>query len=341
MMALELIEEAVRSGARRHLACAMLGLDRRTIERWRQQGGGRDRRAGPCKTPGNALSAAERAKVLETANTAEFRDLSPKQIVPRLADQGQYIASESTFYRVLRQQEQLTHRQRSRPAQHQRPRELAATGPCQVWSWDITYLRSQVRGEFFYLYLVEDIWSRKIVGFEVHDRESMDLSAELIEGTCKRLGIDGHSLVLHSDNGGPMKGITMLATLQRLGVVPSFSRPSVSDDNPYSESLFRTMKYRPEYPRQPFESLAAARAWVTWFVNWYNGQHLHSGIRFVTPDDRHEGREQRILEKRGEVYRQARARRPERWIRATRNWSPIATVRLNPRHAESLHEEAA
>ena len=158
----------------------------------------------------------------------------------------------------------------------------------------------------------------------------MDLSARLFTRACFIHGVQPEGLVLHSDNGGPMKGSTMLATLQKLGVVPSFSRPMVSDDNPYSEALFRTMKYRPEYPSKPFENLAHAQSWVDEFVGWYNTRHLHSGIRFVSPDDRHYGREQDILANRQLIYEQARRRHPDRWSRQTRNWNPVRFVWLNP-----------
>jgi hypothetical protein len=145
------------------------------------------------------------------------------------------------------------------------------------------------------------------------------------------MGVDPEGLILHTDNGGPMKGSTMLATLQRLGIVPSFSRPKVSDDNPYSEALFRTLKYRPEYPGRPFDSLAEAREWVAGFVQWYNTVHLHSAICFVSPDDRHFGREHDLLKKRREVYEAARRRHPERWSTGkTRNWDPVRVVVLNP-----------
>jgi len=182
----------------------------------------------------------------------------------------------------------------------------------------------------FYLYMVEDVWSRKVVGWEVHAEENMEFSSRLITKICEMLGIDPDGIILHADNGGPMKGSTMLATLQRLGLIPSFSRPSVSNDNPFSESLFRTMKYRPEYPSRPFASLEEARAWVAEFVEWYNTQHLHSGIRFVTPDDRHHGREFEILAGRRAVYERARQRHPNRWSQGTRNWTPIEKVCLNP-----------
>jgi len=332
-MVLEAVAEAVEAGARRQRACEVVGLDRRTEQRWRKQGGGVDRRAGRQSSPPNKLSEAERAELIETANSTEFRNLSPKQIVPKLADQGVYLASEATFFRVLRQEKLLSHRGRTRPRRYKRPEEFVATGPCQVWSWDITYLRSAMRGCFYYLYLIEDVWSRMIVGYEVHACESMDLSAALIASTCATMGVDRAGLVLHSDNGGPMKGSTMLATLQRLGVVPSFSRPRVSDDNAYCESLFRTLKYRPDFPREPFQSLEHARLWVERFVHWYNTEHLHSGIQYVTPYDRHLGLDVEILAMRHELYQQARKKQPERWTRNTRNWAAVGHVRLNPRTA--------
>lgn len=329
-MILSLIDEAVADGARLRPACEVLGLSVRTIERWRKQDVGDDRRYGPKSAPPNKLLPAEQRQILNLVNSPRFCDLSPNQIVPRLADEGTYLGSESTFYRVLREHQQLAHRQPSRPPSSRRPREHLATGPCQVWSWDITYLNSPVRGIFFYLYMIEDIWSRKIVGWQVHPDQSAEHAAGLFCETCEELGIDPQGIVFHADNGGPMKGSTMLATLQRLGVVASFSRPRVCDDNPYSEALFRTMKYRPEYPSRPFASLEEARAWVAGFVAWYNTEHLHSAIRFVTPDDRHFGRQEAILENRKAVYEKARRRHPERWAGAIRNWTPAGAVQLNP-----------
>jgi len=326
-MTLKLIDEAIEGGARAEKTAALIGISERTVQRWRLQADG-DRRFGRHSEPANKLSAGEREKVLEIANSKEFRDLSPKQIVPLLADKGQYAASESTFYRIMREEGQMNHRESSRPAAS-RPRGHVATAPCQVWSWDITYLKSVIRGQFFYLYLFMDVWSRKIVTAEVYLNESAEYSAQLFADTCCEYRVDPNSLVLHSDTGSPMKGSTMLATLQNLGVVPSFSRPRVSDDNPYSEALFRTLKYRPEYPSQPFSSLDEARKWVNAFVNWYNSEHLHSSIRFVTPDDRHFGRDEAILKKRQHVYEKARCKNPNRWSRKLRNWEPVAEVRLN------------
>lgn len=346
-MILDLIDEAQAAGARLAPACRELGLDPRTIQRWRARGGGEDGRHGPKSEPQNKLSAAERQKLLDVANSAEFRDLSPKQIVPKLADRGKYIASESTFYRVLREEKQLTHRGRAKAPSSRLPAEKRATGPGQVWSWDITYLRSSVAGMFFYLYLFVDVWSRKVVAFDVHEVESTDLAAELLERALRDEGIDDVELVLHADNGSPMKGATLKATMERLGVIPSFSRPRVSDDNPFSESLFRTMKYRPDYPDRPFEDRDEAATWAEGFVDWYHHDHLHSAIGFVTPLDRHEGRADALLESRRAVYEAAKRRRPERWgTRPTRAWTAPQEVLLNPTadtrlEARQGYEEAA
>jgi transposase InsO family protein len=251
--------------------------------------------------------------------------------VPRLADQGSYLASESTFYRILREEKQLAHRRSERPAQTRtKPRAIYATAPNQLYSWDITYLPSLIRGQFFYLYLFVDIFSRKIVGWQVYEEENSTLAGELLRDLCLREGIQSEQLILHSDNGSPMKGSTMLATLQQLGVMPSFSRPSVSNDNPYSESLFKTLKYRPQYPLKPFADVTEARQWVTGLVEWYNHEHRHSAIRFVTPAQRHEGLDDKLLDNRKAVYEAARAKHPKRWSGCSRNWQKIQVVHLNP-----------
>lgn len=248
-----------------------------------------------------------------------------------LADKGKYIASESSFYRVLREVDQVNRRGRAEtPKTTSKPKGYKADGPNQVYSWDITYLASALKWSFYYLYLIEDIFSRKIAGWEVHEKESAAHASLLIRKTCLAEGVQQDQLVLHSDNGSPMKGATMLATLQKLGVVPSFSRPSVSDDNPYSESLFRTIKYNPSYPNKPFDSIEKAREWVHEFVQWYNNEHRHSGIRFVTPNQRHNGEDKEILEKRKAVYQTAKESNPERWSGEIRNWNPVTEVWLNP-----------
>jgi len=330
-MILGLVDEAVTDGASEARVCREIGLAATTLQRWRKKNIGEDGRAGPKSPPSNKLSAQERQRVIDLACSPEFRDLSPKQIVPRLADQETYVASEATFYRVLREGGLQKHRGRAKaPTKRHRPPVKIADGPCQLWSWDITYLRGPIRGTFFYLYFIMDVWSRKIVGWAVHFTESAEHAADLISASCRAEGIEPDQMILHSDNGAPMKGATMLATLRQLGVLPSFSRPRVSDDNPYSESLFRTLKYRPAYPSSPFATLGAASDWVTSFVGWYNQEHLHSGIRFVTPSDRHAGRHHDVLHLRRAVYEAARERCPGRWRGPIRNFDPIETVTLNP-----------
>jgi putative transposase len=293
-------------------------------------------------SPAHKLSDAERQEILRIANSPEYRDLSPKQIVPRLADEQQlYIGSESTIYRVLREYGMLHHRQPSKPPQKRvRPRTLIATGPNQVWCWDITYLPSPIRGAFYYLYLVIDVWSRKIVGWAIHERECTDLASDLIDSLCVAEGISRDQLSLHSDNGSPMKGSTLLATLERLGVARSFSRPRVSNDNPFVEAVFRTVKYRPGYPRGPFASIEAARSWMTAFTNWYNHVHRHSGIRFVTPAQRHALLDSKILARRAKLWERARRRHPARWSGGVRNWTPVETVALNPEPQTAASEVA-
>jgi transposase InsO family protein len=331
-MILSLVDEAVRSGARYHKACEVIGLPARTLQRWRTQGpeGGEDGRHGATKTPHNKLSEEERQKILDVANSAEMRDLSPRQIVPQLADRGVYVGSESTMYRVLEEAGQKTHRGPVKARTNRKPAPRVATGPNQLMCWDITYLPAAVRGTFYYLYVFIDVWSRKIVGWAVHERECEKLAAQLLEATCHQLGVDTDGIVLHSDNGAAMKGATMLAMMTSLGVTPSFSRPAVSNDNPFIESLFRTLKYRPDHPMRRFATLAEAVASIEAFVRWYNHVHLHSSIGFVTPHARHVGADLPILAHRRLVYEQAHAKHPERWTRNVRPWDRPSVVHLNP-----------
>jgi len=332
---LELVAEAVESGARRHKACEELGVALRTLQRWSApDAGGEDLRPlADRPEPGHKLTVEEKAMILETVHSPEFASKPPSQIVPILADQGCYLASESTFYRVLRAAGEQNHRGRAQEPRHLTKSEQCATAPNQVWSWDITYLPGPVKGLFYYLYLFLDIFSRDIVGWEVWEEESAEHASHLIGRACLSQGILSQPipLILHSDNGSPMKGATMLETLYRLGITPSRSRPSVSNDNPYSESLFRTCKYRPEYPSKGFATLEDARNWVSRFVLWYRFTHRHSGLRFVTPQEFHFGKAADILAHRHEVYQLAREKNPLRWRGKTRNWDPPTEVWLNPR----------
>jgi len=337
---MEMVKQAKASGAGRRASGAVLEVSLRTLERWEKAADKGDQRRGPATVCGHALSAQQKQAIVEVSSRPAYRDLSPWQMVAQLADAGRYLGSESSFYRVLKQNDLLSHRHKSKPRAHSRPEELLARNPNQVWSWDITYMNSPIRGAYYYLYMVEDVFSRMIVGWTIQEVESADHAGLLIDRICQEQGIAKGKLTLHSDNGGPMTGATMVATLDRLGVIPSLSRPAVSDDNPYSESLFKTLKYRPSYPDSAFSGIDQAREWVRGFVQWYNTEHLHSAIRFVTPSSRHLGLDQAILVKRSAVYEQAKHKHPRRWSGPTRNWTPITEVFLNPKkHKSETHGE--
>lgn len=330
------IEAARRAGARLHMACEIVGIDARTLQRWKAdeglvRGDGRPQAVRP--RPSHALSEAERARVLQVANEPRFAAVPPARIVPMLADEGVYIASESSFARVLRAHGQNSHRGRARaPRQVRPPTTHIATAPRQVWCWDMTYLPATVVGRWFHLYLILDLYSRKIVGWEVYDSDDSNHAVHLVKRTALAEGIAALETkpVLHGDNGSTLKATTVLAMLNWLGVKPSYSRPRVSDDNAYVESLFRTAKYRPEFPATGFDDLDTARQWAADFVRWYNHDHRHSGIRYVTPAQRHDGDDHAILQARHALYTQARELNPARWSGRTRDWSAMGAVTLNP-----------
>jgi putative transposase len=330
------IEVAHATGARLRLACETAGIDTRTLQRWQAHqgltaGDGRPQAVRPL--PSHALSQDERAQLLAVANAPRFAAVPPARIVPMLADEGVYLASESSFARVLRAQGQSAHRGRAKaPRASRAPTTHIANAVRQVWCWDMTFLPAVVMGRWFHLYLILDLYSRKIVGWEVHDSDDSDHAVHLVRRTALAEGIAAMTdkPVLHGDNGSTLKATTVLAMLNWLGVKPSYSRPRVSDDNAYAESLFRTAKYRPEYPAKGFADLDAARTWAAAFVRWYNHDHRHSGIRYVSPAQRHAGEDHAILAARHALYTSARALNPARWSGATRNWSPLAAVTLNP-----------
>jgi putative transposase len=332
-LVIALVEEAVDSGCRRAQACAALEVSLRTYQRWTRDSdiGKTDRRKGSRRVaPANKLSEDERQEILLVANSAEFASCPPSQIVPTLADRGEYLASESTVYRILKAEKQQHHRGRAKKPSTKVVTSHCATEANRLWAWDITWLPAGVKGLYFYWYMVLDVYSRKIVGHEVHVAESAELASMLLRKASLAEGLAGRAVVLHSDNGSSMKGATMLATLEKLGIMPSFSRPRVSNDNAYAESLFRTCKYRPNYPSKPFGSIDEARQWTLSFVQWYNHQHKHSGLKFVTPAQRHDGRDASILRHRKEVYEAAKLRHPERWTGSTRDWELTDEVWLNP-----------
>lgn len=330
---IELIKTARSCGARLIPACRVLAISARTYQRWIKQGSGsRDRRPEAKRpVPGNKLTTNERQQVLDVCHKKENASLPPSQIVPKLADEGQYIASESSFYRILHEANEQHHRGRSqKPRKSIPPKGFCATGSNQVWSWDITWLPAYIRGMFFYLYMIVDVFSRKIVGWEVFDRECSSYAASFVHKAVLAEGCVLEPLVLHSDNGSPQKGFTLNAKLESLGIMASFSRPRVSNDNPFSEALFRTCKYRPGYPKHGFETIKDARDWVSQFVHWYNDMHRHSAICFVTPNQRHRGEDRQILEHRKQVYEKAKSLNTNRWSGSTRNWDYIEHVWLNP-----------
>lgn len=318
------------NGARLLVALREISLSERTWRRWRKHAeDGRPAAIRP--TPDNRLTAEEEQQILMVCHRPDYASLPPSQIVPRLADEGIYLASESTFYRVLRRHGEVHRRGRQQTRHQVRPATTwKATGPNQVYTWDITWLPSVVKGRWYYLYLVEDIFSRKIVGHEVHEEESGEWAASLMERTVLSERCYRQPLVLHADNGAAMKSQTLNVKLEELKITPSHSRPRVSNDNAYVESLFRTVKYVPQWPSAGFGTLEEARDWVGVFTRWYNEKHYHSGIRYVTPAQRHRGDDREILMRRGELYRAAQAAHPERWSGETRNWQPISTVTLNP-----------
>lgn len=327
--AITLIDEAVAAGARQALACQELGLEVRTLQRWRKRP--QDGRPTAARArPANKLSDDERQAVLAAVNRPDCASLTPHQIVPKLADEGVYLASESTFYRVMRAAGQAHRRGRARAPRKRVLTTHKASGANQVWCWDITWMPSTVKGRFYYWYMVKDIYSRKVVASEVHEVEAAHHASRLLERACLAERTAGKPLVLHSDNGSAMKGATLLHTMRTLRVVPSFSRPRVSNDNAFAEALFRIAKYCPLWPDRPFESLQQAREWVLRFLRWYNEENLHGSLQYVTPVQRHQGADAPVLQSRRAVYEQARQRTPERWRGACRGWKLPQFVYLNP-----------
>lgn len=331
-MARNLVDEACRNGARKAKACEELGISIRTLQRWSREGDVAEdgRKNAVRKRSTRALTDAERQAVLAVVNSKEYADYPPSQLVPILADQGIYLASESTIYRILREEKLQNHRGRTQLGGIKTVTSHEAKGPDEVWSWDISWIPGPITGLYYYLYLILDIFSRKIVGWEVWERESEHHAAELIRRAAISEKIGHRPLVLHSDNGSPMKGSTFQAQCRKLGIISSRSRPRVSNDNAYSEALFKTYKYRPAFPHRGFESLEAAREWTQGFVTWYNEEHHHSAIAFVTPGQRHRGEDEEILAARKAVYEEARAKNPRRWSRQIRRWVRPGSMWLNP-----------
>ena len=339
-LAVELIEEAVEAGARTFKACEVLGISTRTYQRWKRDPGG-DRRKAAERTVARKLDADERDYVVEVCCSPEYANVTPYAIYADLLDKGIYLASVSTMYRLLRERGLLHHRSESRPAQRRsKPPELKATGPNQVWSWDVTWLPTRVQGMFLFAYVLMDVWSRKIVGWEIHTEESEAYAHAFFRRVAAEHEVSG--VHLHSDNGNAMKGVTVLVLFFALGIIPSYSRPRVSNDNAYSEALFKTLKYTPGYPKR-FTDIAHARIWFADFAHWYNTEHRHSGIGYVSPQARHGGRVPAIMRQRNEVLTEARNAHPERWPNGQSQWKEDPVVYLNPdpETRDSLMEKTA
>lgn len=330
-----MIDQAHDEGARLHPACAEVGLSLRTYQRWRTDEGeirGDARPNAVRPAPANKLSPQEQQAVLQVCMQPRFADMPPTQIVPILADEQTYLASESTFYRLLHAHGAQQHRGRQRRRSCKPPPMHVARAPNQVWCWDVTFLPSRVRGLFFYLYAVIDLYSRKLVAWEVHAAENGELAAALIERARWREKLTPKAVVLHADNGAAQRSLTLRAKLQALGIEPSYSRPGVSDDNAFIESWFRTLKYMPTYPTAGFVDLEQARAWAMKFIDWYNTEHRHREIGFVTPEQRHSGHSHAVLAQRRQLYLCARKAHPERWSGDIRRWQQPDHVQLNQSH---------
>ena len=318
-------------------ACRALGVPRATFYRRHRSAPGRQQ---PRSTPARALCEGERERVLETLCSPRFVDRSPAEVVATLLDEGQYLCSERTMYRILAASEpvrerrnQLTHPSYTKP-------ELVASAPNEAWSWDITRLLGPKRWTYFYLYVLLDIFSRYVVGWMVAERESSTLAARLIEQTCLKQGIEPETLTLHSDRGAPMTSKCTAQLLADLGVTRSLSRPQVSDDNPFSEAQFKTLKYHPSFPGR-FDDIAASITFCRSFFPWYNTEHRHAGIAMLTPHDVHYGRASQILEKRERTLRLAWSRHPERFVNGTPKPQPLPQeVWINPPTAAATAQPA-
>ena len=308
-------------------ACAALAVSRAT--HYRRTSGPRLGPPAPRPSPARALTETERTTVLDTLHTERFIDASPAETVATLLDEGTYLASERTMYRILAASAEVRERrnQRRHPA-YARP-ELLATGPNELWSWDITKLRGPVKWTYFQLYVILDVFSRYVVGWMAATRESATLAERLIADTARKQGIEPGSLTIHADRGSSMTSRPVAILLADLGIAKSHSRPHVSNDNPYSEAGFKTLKYRPTFPAR-FGSIEDARAFCADFFAWYNTEHRHSGIGMYTPADVHHGRTVERAQVRTGVLDAAYAAHPERFVRGLPAPRPVpAEVWIN------------
>ena len=325
MTAVESLAETVG----RAPACRALGVPRASFYRRLGEKSGPVSPA-PRPTPARALAAPEREAVLVQLHSERFRDKAPAQVYAALLDEDKYLCSIRTMYRLLAQHGEVRERRNQLTHPNYKKPELLATGPNQVWSWDITKLRGPVKWTYFHLYVILDIFSRYVVGWMVAPRESAELAKRLIEDSCEKQRIQPAQLCLHADRGSSMRSKAVALLLADLGVTKSHSRPYVSDDNPFSESQFKTLKYRPEFPDR-FGSLEDARSFCQSFFTWYNTGHYHSGIALLTPEVLHYGRAEEVVRRRQEVLSKAYERNPERFVRARpKPMEPPSEVWINP-----------
>ncbi len=306
----------------------MLKISTRTFRRW--ESGTTDRRRGAShKRRSNALSEEEREEIIEVCTSSKFSSLTPAQIVPKLADEGRYIASERTFYRVLADNNLNKRRSRTKPPKKRARPVHTAVKPGDIWTLDITWLNGPARGIYYYAYVIIDLYSRKIVGWEVYESESSEQLKKVVKRAMARE--DMTPKVIHSDNGSPMKGWSLVEYLYELDINISRSRPRVSNDNAHIESLFKTVKYFPSYPYGGFATIEKSRKWMSEFVDHYNNDHQHSAIKFVTPQQAHSGEHIELLNRRRELYEGARKSKPGRWISGKcRDWDPVSEVPIIP-----------
>ena len=290
-------------------ACRVLSVPRSSLYRSRKP----QEAPSPRPTPPRALSQEERTEVRAILNSDRFCDEAPREVYATLLDQGQYYCHWRTMYRILEEHDEVHERrnQRRHPVSNQP--ELRATGPNQLWSWDITQLRG-LNGVYYYLYTIIDVFSRYVPGWMIAKRESAQLAERLIAETCVKQGIEPDQLVLHADRGSAMRAKTVAQLLIKLGIAKSHSRPYTPTDNPFSEAQFKTMKYRPDYP-EAFVGVKHARGWARGFIHWYNHEHHHTGLALMTPATVHFGQVETVYEQRQQVLTTAYAAHPERFVR--------------------------
>jgi putative transposase len=291
-------------------ACAALSLPRSSLYRGRRP---RSKCTRP-KISARALNQAEKIIVRQELNSERFQDQAPREVYATLLDEGQYLCSWRSMYRILAENDEARERRNQlRHPNYSKP-ELLATGPNQLWSWDITKLLGPTKWTYYYLYVILDVFSRYVVGWMIAERESATLAEELIAETCARQGIQPDQLTIHADRGSSMTSKSVAFLLADLGVTKTHSRPHVSNDNPYSEAQFKTLKYRPDYPSR-FGCQADARAWASTFFRWYNQEHHHSGLALLTPADVHYQRTEVVLQKRQIVLQAAYQKTPQRFVK--------------------------